>query len=334
VSFSCPRPCFCITLSPTPLPDEEYAVEDLIKAPALVPGDAVAIAAPAGCLREEGRGFLERAVSSLRAMGFRVKASPPPFRRNRYLAGEDVERADELMAYFSDPDIRAVFCARGGYGSQRVIPLLDPGVIRSNPKILVGSSDITALLVYLLEECGLIPFHGPNVATRQFFDGDAKRTRASLKETLRLGLPSETPVCRVLKPGTGQGRIKGGCLSILVSTIGTAYEPDLRGSILFVEDVNEPPYRIDRMLTHMRQAGKLDQIEGLVLGEMVGCNDKEGTNLESVVLELFRHQDIPILSGFPSGHGAMNLTIPLGVRVFLDGGRGRLIFKESGLSIR
>jgi muramoyltetrapeptide carboxypeptidase len=127
--------------------------------------------------------------------------------------------------------------------------------------------------------------------------------------------------------------MKGGCLSLLVTTLGTSYEIDLRKAILFVEDSNEAPYRIDRMLTHMRQAGKLDQIQGLVLGEMVGCEGGDGVDLEEVILDLFRDQDIPIVIGFPSGHGQTNLSVPLGVEVTLDGDQGRVIFNESGLSI-
>lgn len=308
-------------------------MKGLIKPHPLRSGDSVAIAAPGGCLTEEGRAYLGRAVSTLQGLGFRVKATPDPHRRNHYLAGEDRERADELMGLFSDPEVRAIFCARGGYGSQRIIPFLDPRVIRKNPKIFVGSSDITALLVYLLEQCHLLPFHGPNVATGQFLEGNAKRTQAALKETLDRGLPGETPLCRPLKPGIRKGKIKGGCLSLLVTTLGTAYEIDLGGTILFVEDLNEPPYRIDRMLTHMRHAGKLDQVAGVVFGEMAGCQDRDGTDLESVILDLFRDQEIPVIFGFPSGHGETNLTIPLGVDVSLDGNQGRLIFNESGLSI-
>lgn len=308
-------------------------MKELLKPYPLKPGDSVAIAAPGACLTQEGREYLGRAVSTLEGLGFSVKTTPNPYRKNHYFAGEDPERAEELMALFSDPKVRAIFCARGGYGSQRIIPFLDPHVIRNNPKVLVGSSDITALLIYLMEQCHLVPFHGPNVATRQFLEGDAKRTQASLKETLDLGKPGEIPFCRPLKAGIRKGKIKGGCLSLLVTTIGTAYEIDLRGAILFVEDSNEPPYRIDRMLTHMRHAGKLEQIEGLVLGEMVACQDRDGMDLESVILDLFHDQEIPIIIGFPSGHGQMNLTIPLGVDVTLDGYHGRLIFNESGLLI-
>lgn len=308
-------------------------MKGLVKPHPLKFGDSVAIAAPGACLTHEGEAYLGRAIATLEGMGFRVKAAPDPHRRNHYFAGDDLERAEELMTLFSDPAVRAIFCARGGYGSQRIIPFLDPDVIRKNPKVFVGSSDVTVLLVYLLEQCHMVPFHGPNVATKQFLEGDAKRTLESLKETLNLGIPGEIPFCRPLKPGIREGKIKGGCLSLLVTTIGTPYEIDLTGAILFLEDFNEPPYRIDRMLTHMRHAGKLDEIEGLVFGEMVACQEGSGVDLEAVILDLFCHQEIPVLFGFPSGHGQTNLTVPLGVDVTLDGDHGRLIFNESGLSI-
>lgn len=308
-------------------------MEGLVKSYPLKPGDSVGIASPGACLTDEGKIYLERAVCKLEGLGFRVKAMPDPDRRDSYFAGKDWERANELMALFHDPTIRAILCARGGYGSQRIIPFLDPRGIHKNAKVFVGSSDITVLLVYLLEQCGIVPFHGPNVATRQFLEGDAERTQMSLKETLTLGFPSDIPFCKPLKRGIRKGKIKGGCLSLLITTIGTPYEIDLRGAILFVEDFNEAPYRIDRMLTHMKQAGKLERIQGLVVGEMVGCQEEETLKLESVILDLFRDDEIPIILGFPSGHGQANLTIPLGVDVTLDGTHGRLIFNESGLSI-
>jgi muramoyltetrapeptide carboxypeptidase len=308
-------------------------MEPLIKPHPLRPGDFVAIAAPGAHLTPEGAEYLERAVTVLEGLGLRVKATPDPNRRAHYFAGGDEERAAELMELFSDPEVRAIFCTRGGYGSQRLIPFLNPQVIQENPKIFVGSSDITVLLAYLLECCHLVPFHGPNVATTQFCEGGVERTHRALKKTLSSGTPGENPLCRPLKPGVGKGPIKGGCLSLLTTTIGTAYEIDLIDAILFVEDCNEPLYRIDRMLTHLRQAGKLEHIRGLVFGEMVACRGAKGVDLKAVVLDLFRDQEIPILLGFPAGHGETNLTLPLGVEVIIDADQGRLIFNESGVSI-
>lgn len=298
----------------------------------LKPGDCVAIAAPGASLTKEQMPNLERAISILEAWGFRVLVAPDAKRQRRYCARQDRERAHELMALFSNPAIRAILCARGGYGSQRILPFLDPHLIRKNPKVFVGSSDITVILVYLMERCGMIAFHGPNVATAQFLEGDTARTRASLRRLLGLAVPAEPPPCKTLRRGVGEGRIKGGCLSLLVTTIGTTYEIDLRDAILFFEDFNEPPYRVDRMLTHMKQAGKLDRIRGLIVGEMAGVQGEERREMEAVVLDIFRDQEIPILFGFPSGHGRKNLTIPLGVQVTLDGEKGRLIFHEAGFS--
>lgn len=309
-------------------------MKKLVKSVPPKPGDCVAIAAPGACLTPEGREHLGQAVSVLEEFGFYVKAKLDPLRRSHYLAGDDRERAEDLMALFSDPEVRAIFCARGGYGSQRIIPFLDSEIIRRNPKVFVGSSDITSLLVYLLEACQLIPFHGPNLATAQFLEGDAKVTQSSLKEALHRGFPAEIPLCKPLKTGSGKGKIKGGCLSLLVTTVGTSYEIDLDGAILFVEDFNEPLYRIDRMLTHLRQAGKLDRIRGIVFGEMVSCEGRDGIDLETVVLDLFEDLEIPIILDFPSGHGRKNLTIPLGVEVTLDGRRGQVIFNEGGLAVR
>jgi len=268
----------------------------------------------------------------LERWGFRVKTMSDPSRSRGYLAGDDKDRAQALMGLFEEPEVRAILCARGGYGAQRIVPFLDPTVIQENPKVFVGSSDMTILLVYLMECCSLVSFHGPNVATSQFWEGETERTQASLRAALGLGLPGESPACRSLKTGVSQGRLKGGCLSLLVTTIGTAYEIDLRESILFLEDVNEPVYRIDRMLTHMRHAGKLDEIQGLVVGEMTTEN-QQGTDLDSVILDVFHDQEFPIIVGFPSGHGRTNLTIPLGVEATLDGDQGRLIFCESGLVV-
>jgi len=308
------------------------ATRPLMRAHALKPGDCVAVAAPGANLSGGERDRLDRACSLLGEWGFRVKPLSDLRRHTGYLAGEDKDRAQEMMDLFADPEIRAVLCARGGYGAQRVIPLLDSRVIQENPKLFVGSSDITVLLVYLMERCSIVPFHGPNLGTDQFWRGEADRTQASLRAALHTGLPGESPLCRSLRGGKGRGRLKGGCLSLLVTTIGTPYEIDLRGTILFIEDVNEPLYRIDRMLTHMRHAGKLVGIQGLVIGDMV-IKDHEGVDMDSVILDLFHHLEVPIIVGFPSGHGPTNLTLPLGVEATVDGDQGRLILHESGLTV-
>jgi muramoyltetrapeptide carboxypeptidase len=290
-----------------------------IMPPLLSPGDSVGIVAPASHIPRGNEGYLQRGAERLREMGFAVRYSPSLLeRRHLYLAGQDQERAQELMEMFLDPEVKAILCTRGGYGAQRIIPYLDPDRIRSHPKPFVGCSDITVLLIYLLQRCFVIPLHGPNVATRQFVEGGGEMAHA-LKEALTDPAPIAEITCTVLREGAVHGEIIGGCLSSLVTTLGTPYEPDLQGKVLFVEDVDEPPYRIDRMLTHVKNAGKLRGVKGIIFGQMPGCDTENGL-LHEVIVDVLKEVEGPILFGFPSGHGPRNLTIPLGVLVRIQGG--------------
>ena len=290
-----------------------------IMPPPLVPGDCVGIAAPASHIPREHKDYLEQGLARVRGMGFKVKYAPDlPGRKHLYLAGTDQERADELIRMFLDPEVKAILCMRGGYGAQRVIPYLDPEAIRSHPKPLVGCSDITVLLIYLLQQCSVIPFHGPNVATRDFVQAGDETVRDLARALTAAHVPGEI-ACRVLRAGEAHGDIIGGCLSSLVTTLGTAYEPDLQGKVFFMEDVNEPPYKIDRMLTHLKTAGKLAGVQGFVFGQMPGCDTENGL-LAEVILDVLAESAGPILFGFPSGHGPRNLTIPLGVPIAVRDG--------------
>jgi muramoyltetrapeptide carboxypeptidase len=287
--------------------------------PLLSPGDCVGIVAPASHIPRGNEEFLHRGAERIREMGFKVQYSPSLLKRKHlYLAGTDEERARELMEMFLDPEIKAILCARGGYGTQRIIPYLDADLIRDHPKPLVGCSDITVLLIFLLQQCFVTTFHGPNVATRQFVEGDAEMAQA-LKDTLSGSLSATEITCSVLREGEAQGEIIGGCLSCLVTTVATPYEPDLQGKILFAEDVDEPPYKIDRMLTHLKSVGKLQGIRGVVFGQMPGC-DTDKALLREVILDALVEIEGPVLFGFPSGHGVRNRTIPLGTTVGIQGG--------------
>jgi muramoyltetrapeptide carboxypeptidase len=287
--------------------------------PLLSPSDSVAIVAPASHIPRANKEYLEQGTERLRQMGFEVIYAPSLLKRKHlYLAGEDQERAEELTAMFLDSQVKAILCARGGYGCQRIIPYLDPDLIRTHPKPLVGCSDITVLLLYLLHQCHLIPFHGPNVATQQFVEGDAEMAQA-LQKALTAPAPNIEINCTVLRSGEAEGEIIGGCLSSLITTLATSYEPDLGEKILFVEDVNEPPYKIDRMLTHLKGAGKLAGIKGIIFGQMPGCDTEKGL-LHEVLLDVLKEVEGPILLNFPSGHGPRNLTIPLGVPIRIQEG--------------
>lgn len=298
------------------------------KAPPLSPGDTIGIIAPASYLPRGDEEYLQRGAQRLREMGFAVKYSPCLMeRRHLYLAGRDQERAEELMGMFLDPEVKAILCTRGGYGAQRIISYLDPNVIGDHLKPLVGSSDITVLLIYVLQRCSLIPFHGPNIATRQFVEGDEGMVQ-SLRRALTSPAPLDEVRCSLLRGGEAYGQIVGGCLSSLMTTLGTPHEVDMRGKILFVEDVDEPPYKIDRMLTHLKNAGKLSGAKGVIFGQMPGC-EPEGGLLKEMILDVLRDVKGPLLFGFPSGHGPLNLTIPLGVSVLVQ--EGAVTFQEGGV---
>jgi muramoyltetrapeptide carboxypeptidase len=294
-----------------------------IMPPLLSPGDTVGIVAPASHIPRANEEYLEQGLERLRQIGFVIKCSPSLLKRKHlYLAGKDQERADDLMAMFLDPEVKAILCSRGGYGAQRLIPYLDADQIRRHSKPLVGCSDITVLLIYLLQQCHIVPFHGPNVATSQFVQGDEEMALA-LKRAITTAEPIAEIACSVLRGAahgeTIEGEIVGGCLSSLVTVLGTPYEPDLQGKVLFVEDVNEPPYKIDRMLTHLKSAGKLAGVKGIVFGQMPGCDTDNGL-LREVILDVLAAIEGPLLFGFPSGHGPRNLTIPLGVPIRIKEG--------------
>jgi muramoyltetrapeptide carboxypeptidase len=297
----------------------------MIKPHALTSGDTIGVVAPAGVVDPRE---LERGIKRLEGLGFQVKVGR--FVRNtfRTMAGTDRERASDLLEMFSHPEIRAIVCARGGYGSARVIPYLDSDLIRLHPKIFVGSSDITVLLLYLTQKCGLVAFHGPMVGPN-FGKAPSRLTEGSFAETLTQPKPLgslQLPGIKILKKGVAVGRLTGGCLSMLCSALGTPYEPNTEGTILFLEDVKEPPYRIDRMLTQLKDAGKFKGVRGILFGQMWECYPEQGAGylLEDVILDVLEGFEIPVLLDVPSGHGPDNITLPLGVRVRLSTeGEGR-----------
>jgi muramoyltetrapeptide carboxypeptidase len=289
--------------------------------PALRPGDTVAVVAPAAAV---DRASLDHGIEALESLGYRARVVPEVHLRNGYLAGPDAARAASLRQALRDPTVRAIFFARAGYGSARLLPLLARGFARSRPKILLGYSDATALLSYATSKHGWITFHGPMVATD--FAALGPRDRRSLTDLLN-GRPTlPIPLRATLRPGIAEGKLVGGCLSILVSLLGTPYALDPRGGLLFLEDQNEKPYRLDRMLTQLRQASMLSKVRGLVLGEMPGCGSAR--EIRRVVTDVTQGLDYPVAMGLPSGHGRGKLTVPLGARARLDTRRRQLEILE------
>lgn len=287
-----------------------------IKPPALRPGDLIGIVAPASNIKLE---MLEEGCRELERLGFRTLYRPSITTSYRYFSGTVERRAAEFLEMVRNPKVRAIFCARGGYGSGRIIPYLEPELIRANPKIINGSSDITAVLSFL-DRCGMASFHGPMVATA-IRQGEAGYNRALLLDLLKGDLV-RFPVAgtSILQRGTAEGRLIGGCLSLVVATLGTPYEIDTTDSIFVLEDQDTKPYQVDRMLTQLKQAGKFETVQGIVFGEMLNCaqNSNQGYSLEDVIMDVLGDAAFPILYGFPTGHTTRpNAMVPFGVRARL-----------------
>jgi muramoyltetrapeptide carboxypeptidase len=290
---------------------------------ALRPGDLVGVASPAGPVEEER---LQRGVRELEALGFRVRVAEGALGRHGFTAGPVESRLGQLRALLLDPEVGAIVCTRGGAGAGRLLPGVDPAVWRRHPKLLVGYSDVTWLHL-VLGGAGLVSLYGPMVA-RELAEGRAAYDRGSLWHGLTgQGAPyaSRPEQLRCLRPGAAEGILRGGCLSILAAASGTpwALRPAGEPTVLFVEDVNEPPYRIDRMLLQLRASRALEGVRGVVFGEMKGCTPEPGADytLEEVLLEAFDGLDVPVAFGLPSGHASGPIvTLPLGVAVRLECG--------------
>jgi muramoyltetrapeptide carboxypeptidase len=284
-----------------------------IKIPArLSPGDTIGIVAPAGPF---DRDTFARGTRHLEALGFSLFTPPGLLDARGYLAGSDQHRAGFINQLFADKRIDAIICARGGYGSIRVLPLLDYQAIADNPKVFIGFSDITALLAVLAERSGLATFHGPVVTS--LADAPAE-TRQSLMQAVSADANLEIKVARgiTINPGTASGVVCGGNLTTLCHLVGTPFAPVLNGKILFLEDRAEAPYRIDRMLVHMKLAGCFENLAGLVLGYFEDCGPLN--DIYRIVAESFRDEPFPILAGLDAGHGKHNRTLPFGIEATLD----------------
>jgi muramoyltetrapeptide carboxypeptidase len=308
-----------------------------IKPPALRPGDTVGIVAPASNVK---RGDLEAGCEGLRRAGYRPIYSDSILDQDLYFAGSVERRARELEEMFVRDDVRAIICARGGYGANYLLEALDLEKIKAHPKIFVGYSDVTTLLTYFADTAGMISFHGPMVAKDWLHeDGvDLASWQAALSETKAwepdLGAGSGASG---LVEGAAEGILYGGCLSILVASIGTPYEINTAGTILFLEDLAAKPFQIDRMLMQLKLGGKLDGVRGIVFGEMRECMQtaNQSYTLEEVVSRIVGELGVPVAYGVRSGHvTAANITLPIGVRAGLsvDGGRVSLKILEAAVT--
>ncbi len=291
-----------------------FAQPERLRPAALRPGDTVGIIAPAGAFERDA---LEAGCAWLLAKGYQPFYLPSIFDRELYFAGSAQRRLDEFHQMFSRPEVKAIICARGGYGCNYLLPKIDLDLVRANPKIFCGCSDVTTLITYLCDRAELVTFHGPmlNVDVRP--DGvDEPSWVAALVSGEAYQREFRSDEVQTLVPGKAEGMLYGGCLSLLCASLGTPYEIETRGAILFIEDLAEPAFRIDRMLMHLKLAGKFEGVRGLIFGEMLQCGPRNGQDytLQQVVGRVVGDLGIPVAYGLKSGHVTRgNITLPFGV---------------------
>lgn len=299
-------------------------------------GETVALVAPASATFQSID--LDIARESLEALGLKVKVGRHLLARHGYLAGADKDRAADINGFFADPAVSAVLPIRGGWGSARVLPYLDFDVIRRNPKILLGYSDITALLLAVHAKTGLITFHGPNglgrwdawsveYLKRVLFNGEAVTMENPRSMTDRNSLVQIENRIRTLAAGTARGRLLGGNLTVLTTILGSPYVPSWDGAILFAEDVGEDLYRVDRMFTQLKLAGALEKIRGVVFGTCAECGPGEGfasLTLEEILADHIKPLGVPAWFGAMIGHQTPQWTLPVGADVEIDAARGTI----------
>ena len=306
----------------------------MLKPKALKPGDKIGIVATSGPAAAEN---VKSAKEQLEGLGFRVEPAPGCFAPRGYLAGRDELRADNLNKMFADKTIDGIICLRGGYGATRILDKIDFDIIRANPKIFVGYSDVTALHIAINQVCRLVTFHGPMVSSDIAGGLDDFTEKEFLRAIMRpepmkyIPNPQNTEIQTLVK-GRACGIIIGGNLSLISATMGTRYEIDTEGKILFLEEIAEEPYKIDRMLTQLALAGKFDDASGVILGDWNNCESKiysDSLSLAEVFEDIIIPYGKPTIFNLKAGHCKPRVTLPFGVKALLDADEGRLVIKES-----
>jgi muramoyltetrapeptide carboxypeptidase len=311
---------------------------NLLKPPRLRRGDLIALISPASAPSTPEK--IEKAVRYLESLGYRTIIGKNALAQRGYLAGTDEQRASDLNEMLNNRNVKAIIALRGGYGTPRLLPRVDYRAVRRNPKILVGYSDLTALQLAMHRKTGLVTFSGPMAAVEMWNSMDryteenfwsilTSQTRRALSN------PSDRPAIP-LRKGNAEGRLMGGNLALIISVLGTPYAPDFHRSILIVEDIDEAPHRVDRMLMHLENAGILKKLRGLVYGQFTDCVPSDASaphfTVEEVLLEFAIRAKIPVLGGLQYGHISKKLTIPLGIRAKLDVSEGVLTMLEAAVS--
>jgi len=306
-------------------------------------GDVVGLVAPAS--PPEDPTTIEQQMAALEKLGFKPKLAPNAKKRLGFLAGTDEERADDLKSMFADRAVKAIFCIRGGYGSGRLLRLLDYHCIKRHPKILIGFSDITALHCALWTRARLVSFHGPTLNTSLTSDHPSALMLQSLLRTVMepsaagsicAGYTQDT--ISILKGGIARGQLIGGNLSVFCTTLGTPFQPRFKDTLLFFEDVDEQPYSFDRMLTQLLNAGLLQQVAGVAVGINKNSKDPDAAKtkeyrqtLDDVLKDRLKPLGVPVVTGLPFGHVRWNATLPFGIQARLDGDKGDLVITEAAV---
>ena len=293
----------------------------MIKPPALKPNATIGILSPSSWMSESD---LKKAVSVFENKGYNLVLGESIFLMDNTYAGTPEQRANDINGMFANPDIHIIICARGGYGANRVLPLLDYDLIKANPKIFMGYSDITALLISITQKTDLITFHGPMLTTFKNgmvdYNFNLKEKTLSGDKNIVIQPPTDLPM-KVLKSGNASGPLLGGNLCLLVNRLGSKDQLQTDGAILFLEDIGEYFYAFDRMLVHAKEAGMFENIKGLIIGQLVDMKDQDtpfGKTTDEIVMDVCGNFDIPIISNFPCGHGTYQTTMPISAHVELN----------------
>ncbi|CUT03826.1 S66 peptidase family protein [Candidatus Chrysopegis kryptomonas] len=309
-----------------------------LKPQALKKGDVIGIISPASSPDDFSR--IEKGISYLESLGYKVKLGKHIYKRFGYLSATDDERAEDLNKMFADREIRAIFCVRGGYGTPRILDKIDYNIIKRNPKIFVGYSDITALQLAIFKKTGLITFSGPMLAVDMYSDFDPYaeeffwKILTAKSKKIEIKNPDGVELI-VLRHGVATGTLLGGNLSLLASIIGTRFQPNFKDSILVIEDIGEEPYRIDRYLSQLKNAGILNRINGCIIGQFTDCVAKEpekSLTLEQIFNDYFGSLKIPVVSNLSYGHIPRKITLPIGANVKIDTKRKSITIIEKILS--
>ncbi len=311
----------------------------IVKPKKLQHGDLIGILSPASSPDDLSR--IEKGVKYLEKRGYRVKVAEHVGKNHGYLAGTDTERLSDLHGLFQNKEVKAIFCVRGGYGTPRLLDKVDYKKIKNNPKIFVGYSDITALQMAFLKNAGLVTFGGPMLAVDLYDDVNPYaedffwRLLTSEKKMGKVILPENENIFKLTK-GNAHGMLVGGNLALVAGLIGTPYLPNFKNSILFLEDVGELPYRIDRMLSQLKLSGALKNIAGVILGSFSDCNEhdpmKKTLSLGEVIDDYFGHLNIPVIYNFPHGHIPAKATLPFGIDVRVNVAKECVEFTEGAVS--